>query len=328
MSVLMGGFAASQMLYVATRLKLADALARAPMSAEQLAEECGARPDPLRRVVRALAAFGVFEVLEDGRIANTPLSRCLRAGVPGSLREQALLYGEEHYHAMSELLHAVKHGGTAFEHAYRKPHFTYLTSNPEAATTYYDALSDATAQSAEAVAGVYRFARDSTVIDLAGGLGQLIRAVLHRNPSVKGVLVESSGLARRARARLRTEGLEGRCDVQVGDIFEAVPTGGDVYMLGNVLHALDDARALGVLRACRRAMGSKSRLLVVERVLPELIEDGLTAQHTFLADIVALAVSGGRERTVAEHSHLLAEAGLELAQLRATAAGDSIIEAT
>src|SRR5579864_2945087 len=107
MAVLMGGFAASQMLYVAARLSLADHLARGPMRVEELAAECGAKADPLLRVVRALAAFGVFEVQADGRIANTWLSDCLRTGAQDSLRDMALLYGEEHYHAMSELLQAV-----------------------------------------------------------------------------------------------------------------------------------------------------------------------------------------------------------------------------
>ena len=120
MSVLIGGFAASQMLYVAARLKLADLLAGGPMTIADLARECGAKEVPLRRVVRGLAAFGVFEIQEDGRFANNWLSECLRSGAQDSVREMALLYGEEHYHAMSELLQAVRRGGTAFEHAYRQ----------------------------------------------------------------------------------------------------------------------------------------------------------------------------------------------------------------
>jgi len=210
MSVLIGGFAASQMLYVAARLKLADLLAAGPMTAAELAHECGAKQEPLRRMMRGLAAFGVFEIQEDGRFANTWLSECLRAGAQDSLREMALLYGEEHYHAMSELLQAVKRGGTAFEHAYRKPHFTYLASNPDAAKTYYEAQSAAAAGSATAVVSAYDFTRAGVVVEVGGGTGQLIRAVLHANPGVSGILVESSGMARKARARLHAEGLAER----------------------------------------------------------------------------------------------------------------------
>src|SRR5579862_6251117 len=140
MTVLLGGFAATQMLYVAARLRLADHLAHGPLTLAELAARSGARPEPLGRVLRALAAFGVFST-GDGEIANTPLSDCLRAGAPESVRDLALLYGEEHYHAMAELLEAVKRGGSAFEHAYRKPHFSYLASNPDAAQAYYEMSS-------------------------------------------------------------------------------------------------------------------------------------------------------------------------------------------
>ena len=326
-SVLIGGFAASQMLYVAARLKLADLLAGGPMTAAELARECGAKEAPLRRVVRGLAAFGVFEIQEDGRFANNWLSECLRAGAQDSVREMALLYGEEHYHAMSELLQAVRRGGTAFEHAYRKPHFTYLASNPDAAKTYYEAQSADAAGSAAAVVSAYDFTRAGTVVDVAGGTGQLIRAVLHANPGVGGILVESSGLARKARARLQVEGLDGRCEVQTADIFESVPADGDVYLLGHVIHDLDDARAEHVLRNCRRAMEPRARLLVIERVLPDRPATGLTAQHAAVSDAVAMAVSGGRERTLEEHSSLLSGAGMKVIEVTVVGGGDSIIEA-
>lgn len=327
MSVLIGGFATSQMLYVSARLKLADLLASGPMSMTDLAKESGAKEAPLRRLVRGLAAFGVFELQEDGRIANTWLSDCLRGGAPDSLREMALLYGEEHYHAMSELLEAVKRGGTAFEHAYRKPHFTYLASNPEAARAFYEAQSAAAAGSAAAVVGAYDFSRAGMVVDLGGGNGQLIRAILHVNPGVSGILVESSGMARKARSRVQAEGLAERCEVHTADIFQSVPGDGDLYLLGHILHGLDDGRAEHLLRNCHRAMDSSARLLVIERVLADQPATGLVAQHAAVSDAVAMAVSGGRERTLEEHRSLLASAGLRVVNTLAAGGGDTIIEA-
>jgi SAM-dependent methyltransferase len=239
----------------------------------------------------------------------------------------ALLYGEEHYHAMSELLEAVKRGGTAFEHAYRKPHFTYLASNPDAAKAFYAAQSAAAAGSAAAVVSAYDFTHASTVVDVGGGNGQLIRAILHANPGVSGVLVESLGMARKARARVHAEGLDERCEVLTADIFESVPGEGDVYLLGHVVHGLDDERAEHLLRNCHRVMGRRARLLVIERVLEEQPATGLTAQHAAVFDAVAMAVSGGRERTLGEHHSLLAASGLRIVSVLAAGGGDSIIEA-
>jgi SAM-dependent methyltransferase len=327
LSVLIGGFAASQMLYVAARLKLADLLASGPMTIADLARECAAKEAPLRRLVRGLSAFGVFELQEDGRIANTWLSDCLRSGAEDSLREMALLYGEEHYHAMSELLEAVKRGGTAFEHAYRKPHFTYLASNPEAAKAFYEAQNAAATGSAAAVVGAYDFTRAGKVVDVGGGNGQLIRAILHANAGLTGALVESAGMARKARARIHAEGLDERCEVLTADIFESIPGDGDLYLLGHVLHGLDDQRAEHVLRNCRRAMDTHSRLLIIERIVADQPTAGLTAQHAAIFDAMAMAVSGGRERTLEEYRSLLASAGLRIVEVLAAGGGDSIIEA-
>ena len=327
MSVLLGGFAASQMLYVAARLKLADALATSPMTVDELAVECGAKPDPLRRIVSAMAAFGVFQVGDGGVVSNTPLSDCLRASAHDSLRDVALVYGEEHYHAMSELLQAVTRGGTAFEHAYRKPHFSYLASNPDAAHAYYGATRAATAQSSAGVVAAYDFSRAGTVVDVGGGDGQLIRAILLANPGVAGIVVDSAGHARRARARIKAEGLDERCEVQTADVLESVPEGGDFYLLGHVAHGLDDDQAACLLRSCRRVMTPASRLLLIERLIPDRPEINLSAQQTFVSDAVALAVSGGRERTLAEHASLLAAARFELAQVIRMAWDDCILEA-
>ena len=128
------------------------------------------------------------------------------------------------------------------------------------------------------------------------------------------MLVESSGFATKAQSRLRAEGLDDRCDVQVADIFEAVPSAGDIYMLGGVLHALDDERALCVLRACRKAMAPQAKLLIVD---PQPIP---------LADVIGLAVSGGRVRTIPAQTALLTEAGLKLMRVLATGAGNNVLE--
>jgi O-methyltransferase domain/Dimerisation domain len=328
MSVLVGGFAASQMLYVAARLKVADALAAGPRPIDDLAAEVGARPEPLLRILRALAAFGVFEVGPDGTVANTPMSEHLRAGADESLRELVLLYGDEHYHAMSELLQAVKRGGTAFEHAYRKPHFSYLADHPEAAGAFYDVVAATRRRSARAVAQEYDFTGAENVVEISGGAGQIIRAVLHANPNARGVLAESAGLARRARGRIHAEGLSDRCEVESLDVFESVPRDGDVYVLGHVLHGLEDDRASLVLRNCARAMASGAHVLVVERLLPEAAHVHVDAQEAFIHDAVAFAIYGGRSRTESELRALISAAGLRTDEVRVLDSGDCLLIAT
>jgi SAM-dependent methyltransferase len=325
MTVLLGGFAASQMLYVAARLRLADHLAHGPLTLAELAAQSGAREEPLGRVVRALAAFGVFSV-RGSEVANTPLSDCLRAGATDSLRDLALLYGEEHYHAMAELLEAVKRGGSAFEHAYRKPHFSYLAANPEAAQAYYETSSAGLSRTAVRLAAEYDFSRATRVVDVGGGSGQLARAVLLAHPRLTGVVVDTAGKAARARSRIHADGLDERCEVETGDIFSAVPQG-DLYLLGHVLHGLDDEHAACVLRACERSAATGARVLVIERLIPDAGAPPADAQFAAISDIVGLAVSGGRERSVEEVDALLEHDGLERKRLITLSSGESVVEA-
>lgn len=328
MSVLAGGFAASQMLYVAARLDLAEALAAGPLPIEALGVRCGARPEPLLRVVRALAAFGVFELSPSNVVSNSPLSDLLRAGADESMRDVALLYGDEHYLAMSELLEAVQRGGTAFEHAYRKPHFSYLASNPEAASTYYGAEAAARRRTAKEIVRAHDFSGAAGVVEVAGGAGEVIRAVLHANPALGGVLAESAGHARRARARIQADGLADRCEVEACDVFESVPRGAGVYVLAHVVHGLDDAHAERVLNNCARAMNEGGLVLVVERLLPETAHASVEAQESLLHDAVALAISGGRTRSQDELRSLLAAAGLRVVECRSLQSGDCMLIAT
>jgi len=325
MTVLLGGFAASQMLYVAARLRLADHLANGPMRLAELAAQSGAREEPLGRLVRALTSFGVFSV-SDGEVANTPLSDCLRTGAPDSLRDLALLYGEEHYHAMAELLEAVRRGGSAFEHAYRKPHFSYLAANPDAAQAYYEMSSARLARTAASLAVDYDFSRATRVVDVGGGSGQLVRAVLVTHPRLAGVVVDTAGKVAKARARIHVDGLDERCEVETGDILSTVPHG-DLYMLGHVLHGMDDELAACVLGACERAAATGGRVLVIERLIPDAGAPSADAQFAAISDVVALAVSGGRERSVEEIDALLEQSGLERKRLVALTSGDTVVEA-
>jgi hypothetical protein len=169
---------------------------------------------------------------------------------------------------------------------------------------------------------VYDFSRFQTVVDVGGGNGALLAAILVRNPGMDGVLYELPTVAERAGALLAESGVADRCDVVEGDFFESVPAGGDAYLLTRVIHDWDDEAALQILSNCRAAMTEDARLLVGEAVLPAGSEHSLAK----LVDVEMLVI-GGRERTEAEYRDLLERSGLNLTRLVPSAGAHSLIEA-
>jgi hypothetical protein len=154
-----------------------------------------------------------------------------------------------------------------------------------------------------------------------------LRAVLSANPLAGGVLVEGAGMAAKARRRIHAQGLDGRCEVETGDILSSVPRDGDVYLLGHVLHGLDDHQATCVLRACERAAATGARVLLVERLIPSAGAPAGESQLAAVGDIVAMAVSGARGRTLQQVDDLLCESGLKINRVLALSSGDSVVEA-
>jgi spermidine synthase len=177
------------------------------------------------------------------------------------------------------------------------------------------------------VVAAYDFGGLRRVVDVGGGAGVLLQAVLEANPELQGVLVDRPEAVQRATERLAAAGLAARVQCRVGDFFASVPTGGDAYLLSRVIHDWDDADARDILRRCREAMAPYARLLLVEALVPELAVDGPEAIRM---DVHMLMLFGARERTDAEYRALLDSAGFALQRIDATGspAGLSVIEAT
>ena len=265
---LIHGCASTQLLNVAARLGIADLLADGPKDAGALAAAAGAHPDSLRRVLRALATLGIFAERGDGTFALTGLSRLLRSGASGSLRASAIMYGEEWYwRPFGELLHSVLTGETAFDHVFGRSFFDYLGDHPKAAATFDDAMTSFTSDHAEAAMEAYDFSGLRNVVDVGGGHGSLLAAILKSNPSATGVLFDRPSVVAGAAAILEAEGVADRCGLVSGDMFESVPAGGDAYVLKWIIHDWDDAHAIAILKICREAIADDGRLLLIERVL-------------------------------------------------------------
>jgi hypothetical protein len=312
----------SQAIYVAAKLRLADHLADGPRAAEELADAAGVAPRPLYRLLRALAFVGVFAMETDGRFRLNPRAEPLREGGPDSLRAFAVMIGEEQYRCWGDLLETVRTGATAFDRLYGRPYFDYLGEHPEQARTFDAAMTGIHTRDMPAMLDAYDLSGVATLADVGGGLGTNLAAALGRYPAMRGLLFDRPHVVERARPRLEAAGVAGRCAVEGGDFFEAAPRGADAYLLSGILHNWDDAKAGLILDTLRRAMPAGAKLLLVEYVLPA----GAEPSFGKLLDLHMMAVTGGLERTEAEHRRLFAAHGLRLTRVVPTAGDISVIE--
>ncbi len=322
----MDGYLTTQLLRVAARLGVADALSRGPCSGAVLAGTVGADASRLTRVLRGLVLAGVLAEDDAGSFSLTPAGELLRAEVPGSMRELAMLRGEVNYRAAEGLLDAVLGGPTPFEAVYGQPFFDYLASNADHGTLFSTAMADRAAHEARQVVEAYDFAGVGTVVDVGAGEGVLLREILQATAGTRGVLVDTPAVVAQARKAFDGTDLQERVDFVAADFFDTLPSGGDAYVLSRVLHDWDDPDAARILASCRAAAGRQSRLLVVEALQPQRVGDRPAAVRM---DVAMLVLLGGRERREEEYRALLDGAGFEVRRVLPTRSplGVSVIEA-
>ncbi|MFF9034452.1 methyltransferase [Streptomyces sp. NPDC014892] len=309
---LLTGAWTTQALTAFARLGVADAMdGERGTGVAELAREVDARPENLAVLLRYLVMLGVVAEDRDGFRLTAP-GALLRADAPGSMRALALMYGGPFYRSFAELGHTVRTGEVAFDHLHGENHFDHFARDPELAELFDRSMAAGAAMfdplpthpaltaAAEAPAG-------ATVVDVAGGNGELLGRLLAAHPRLNGVLLERPHAVEAARRLLTEAGHGTRCAFVAGD-FADVPTGGDVYVLSRVLHDWDDERCREILRHCARAMPDHADLLVVERVLPS---DGSVSLATAW-DLHMMCNVGGRERRADHYGRLFADAGLAL----------------
>jgi hypothetical protein len=322
---LLDGFQATQALHVAARLGLVDALRDGPKTSSALADRFGAHEPSLRRLLGFLTTLGVLT--QDGMegFATTPVGDLLRADHPESDRPWALLLGSPAiWRPWGALYEAVMSGRPAFEQIYGEPFFSYLGHDPEQAALFNAAMSSDTATMAE-VLDAYDFSGAATIVDIGGGHGALLRGILERAPQAKGILFDLPSVVAEAEAE-HVSNVEPTTEPGYervgGDMFASVPAGGDLYILKRILHDWSDAEGVQILSNCRKAMGPKGKVLLIESIRqPAKQADPATA-----VDLMMLVLVTGRERGEDEFRHLLAEAGFRLTRI-IPAGWRSLIEA-
>jgi hypothetical protein len=318
------GIHISRAVYAAAELGIADLLAGGPMTAAQLARATQAHEPSLYRVLRVLASLGVLTEHDGRSFSLTILGERLRADVPASMRSWAMLVESlGGVRAFEPIIETVRTGKPGLDIAHGMSIFEFLPRHPQLAHGFQAAMSERTAAFAPSVATGYDFSRTRTVADIGGGKGTLLAAILRAHGHLRGVLFDRPAVAAEARDVLGAAGVADRCEIVGGDFFKGVPEGADRYILANVLHDWDDARAVQILANCRQAMAEHGRVLIVERLISDNPEDALPV---LLSDLNMLVFTSGKERTNAEYGKLLTEAGLNLGTVQPVAFPYGIIE--
>ena len=314
------GYKTTQALYVAAKLGVADHLRHGPKKADELAKEVEANPKALFRLMRHLAAIGIFTQDESGKFGLTPLGELLCTDNPESMRYGAIFTGEENYKAAGNLLHSVRTGETAFNHLYGKGHFDWMAEHADASSTFNKAMAQSLRRQGNPVES-YDYSGKRVVVDVGGGRGDLIASVLVANPAMEGVLYDLPQGSAEARSVLQAKGVEDRCHIKTGSFFDSIPSGGDVYVLSRILHDWPDDKAATILANCRKAIKDDGTLLIRDNVLSDGDVQGSTL------DVTMLIMTGGEERTESEWKNLLQSAGFALTRVYKKEGQFDLIEA-
>jgi hypothetical protein len=316
------GFITSQAIAVAAELGVADLLKEEPKTAEELANATKAHAPSLNRLLRMLTSVGLFAEDANRRFHQTRLSELLCSDHPRSARAYAVLWGSEiHWRPWGELHAVVMSGRPAFEHVFGAPLFEHLAAHPDSARVFNDGMTSVSAMDATAVVETYDFSRFERIVDVGGGHGGLLRAILTANSKLRGVLADQPSVVAGANA-LRKGPIADRCEIAGVDFFTSVPEGADAYILKLIIHDWDDEAALRILRNCRRAIRRDGTLLIIDSVLKPSNQSDLGK----FRDLNMLVVAGGRERTEPEFAALLGQADFSLTRVIPMSRLLSIIE--
>ncbi len=308
---------------VAAKLGIPDLLAERAQTAEELAGKTSTHAPSLYRLLRTLASIGVFAENAEKKFELTPISALLRSDVPNSVRDFAVMMGEDWiWQAWAELPYSVKTGGVAHEKAQGMGSFEFFQKNAEAGKVFNAAMTNFTRAIIPAAVEAYDFSRINRLVDIAGGHGLLLAGILKANPHLRGVLFDLPFVIEGAGALLDEQGVTDRVELVSGNFFESVPAGADAYMMKHIIHDWDDESSIKILKNIRAAMSENGKVLIIEMVVP----DGNEPSPSKALDILMLVMEGGKERTKEEYRRLLEASGFKLTRIVPTKSPYSVIE--
>jgi len=321
---LVDGFRVTQTIYAGVELEIPDLLAEGERTADDLADASGADPATLYRLLRALASLGIVHEGDERMFSLTDLGRPLRSDVPGSLRGWVRLQGRDYlWRSWGNLANAVREGQNSFRMVHGADIWEWRAEHADESAIFDEAMRSMTIGANASILDAYDFGRFGTIVDVAGGNGTLIAAVLATHPAARGILFDQEHVVSGAEPILRAAGVLDRCEIVAGSFFESVPEGADAYVLKWIIHDWEDEESVAILRTCRAAMRTDAVVLLIERDLGRPNEDPVAK----LADLNMLVMPGGRERTLDEYAALFDAADLRLVAAHPTTSGHLVIEA-
>lgn len=318
----------TKVIAVAAELRIADHLADGPMMIDALAAATECHAPSLHRLLRALASLDLCAEQDDGAYALTPFGALLRADAEQAVNSWAIWWGKYHWPTWSNLLHSVKTGESAREAATGQQGYAHVANDERAAAVFNRAMVEVSRLISGKVVRAIDFPERSHVIDVGGGHGMLLSAILNAHPDARGTLFDLPHALEGAATLMRETGVAARVSVASGNFFESVPADGDIYLLKSILHNWDDAKCAPILRSCRAAMQSHAKLVLVERVMPARMRATKLNQAVARADLNMLVGLGGRERSADEFIAMLAAEGFTVTRIVPADLEFSVIEAT
>lgn len=324
LSQMLWGGLIQQGVYAVTKLSVPDLLADEPQTAGELAAATGMHAPSLYRLLRTLAGVGIFAENANGKFELTPVGAPLRRDAPNSMRDFALMLGDQwHWRLFGELMHSVRTGETAQKKACGAELFEHLANNPADAAVFNRAMTSHSLAAVPAIVAGYDFSDIGKLVDIGGGQGILLAGILKANPQMRGILFDVPSVIESRSELLEKEGFAERVEKVSGDFFQSVPAGADAYLMKHIIHDWDDERSIKILQNIRSAMNENGKILIVEMVVPE----GNAPHPSKILDLQMLIGTGGKERTEKEYRELLETAGLRLTRVTATRSPLSIVEA-
>jgi orsellinic acid C2-O-methyltransferase len=323
---LIDGFWPIHVLTALVKLELPDAMAGSPADAGELAQRLGLDPSGVFRLLRAASALGVCEDLGDRRFALTDAGTLLRGDVEGSLRGDVFFYGAVIKEGFADIPEVVRTGRAGHSVTPGPEGFDLLAEEPERLDAMHRTMIGSSRDVAEELCRIYDFGAHRTLVDVGGGYGGLLAAVLQSNPHLTGAVFDLPSVERGAMAYLESQDLSGRAGYTAGSFFDHLPPPADCYLLKYIIHDWDDERARQILTNCRRGAGADGVILVIDRLLPERFANVPEHRQLARADMTMMGY-GGQERSEQEMFTLLHAARLRPVRIVGRTGGLSVVEA-